>query len=422
LTDHDALLRAIIENPAEDTPRLVFADWLDEHADAFPDPSAARSRAAFIRDDIALSQLDEFDPLRLRWELLDKPRRENEPWANASLPRLPIGLSFGHDSPVFRRGFPWALTAPGASELPVPSFPEVAAPIECVRLGRCGSHTIAALRRAPWRDRLTAVEFDQRGPASPTDVVLEFAPDRIERVAFLNEAINSAEARYLLASPRLGRLTSLRIARAQAGAAVAAALIHGREALALRELHLVGCRVPRAHLDGLLASPAVAALHALSLGGDLIGHPQKLHAFASLNAPALRSLDLSDEVPPIAAIEAFLTSPGVPRLHRLDLARCSLNRERTGLLATGKFDNLRVLRLYGNSVGNEGAAALARSPHLANLLVLDLGHAQVGDEGVLAILESPLADRLVLLDLTGSPASEETKEELVGRMGDRVRV
>ena len=45
-----------------------------------------------------------------------------------------------------------------------------------------------------------------------------------------------------------------------------------------------------------------------------------------------------------------------------------------------------------------------------------------GDEGVLAILESPLADGLVLLDLTGSPASEETKELLVGRMGDRVRV
>ena len=114
------------------------------------------------------------------------------------------------------------------------------------------------------------------------------------------------------------------------------------------------------------------------------------------------------------------SNPG--RLCRLDLSRCSLNRERTRLLAGGAFDNLRVLRLYGNSVGNEGAAALARSPHLAGLLVLDLGHAQVGDEGILAILESPLADRLVLLDLTGSPASEETKEELVGRMGDRVRV
>jgi hypothetical protein len=172
----------------------------------------------------------------------------------------------------------------------------------------------------------------------------------------------------------------------------------------------------------MLGSPAVSALRALSLGGDLIGYPQKFHALARLTAPALRTLDLSDEVPPAAAVEAFLASPVVPGLRRLDLARCSLNRDRTQLLAGGAFDNLRVLRLYGNSAGNEGVIALARSPHLAGLLALDLGFTQVGDEGLLALLESPLADGLVLLDITGSPASEETKELVVGRMGDRVRV
>ena len=44
MTDHDALLRAIVENPAEDTPRLVFADWLDENADAFPTPGDGAGR------------------------------------------------------------------------------------------------------------------------------------------------------------------------------------------------------------------------------------------------------------------------------------------------------------------------------------------------------------------------------------------
>lgn len=37
-----ALLRAILMHPAEDTPRLVFADWLQEHGD--------EARAGFIRD------------------------------------------------------------------------------------------------------------------------------------------------------------------------------------------------------------------------------------------------------------------------------------------------------------------------------------------------------------------------------------
>lgn len=33
MSEHDALLAAILESPADDTPRFVFADWLDEHAE-----------------------------------------------------------------------------------------------------------------------------------------------------------------------------------------------------------------------------------------------------------------------------------------------------------------------------------------------------------------------------------------------------
>src|SRR5829696_7436743 len=46
VTEREALLRAIIENPEDDAPRLVFADWLDEHGE--PD------RAEFIRLQIEL--------------------------------------------------------------------------------------------------------------------------------------------------------------------------------------------------------------------------------------------------------------------------------------------------------------------------------------------------------------------------------
>ena len=31
MSDEDALLAAIIAAPDDDTPRLVYADWLDEH-------------------------------------------------------------------------------------------------------------------------------------------------------------------------------------------------------------------------------------------------------------------------------------------------------------------------------------------------------------------------------------------------------
>jgi uncharacterized protein (TIGR02996 family) len=35
MSDRDALRAAIRANPDEDTPRLAFADWLDERGDAF---------------------------------------------------------------------------------------------------------------------------------------------------------------------------------------------------------------------------------------------------------------------------------------------------------------------------------------------------------------------------------------------------
>jgi uncharacterized protein (TIGR02996 family) len=49
LTAGDALLREVLEVPGDDTPRLVLADWLEEHGE--PD------RAEFIRVQVALARL-----------------------------------------------------------------------------------------------------------------------------------------------------------------------------------------------------------------------------------------------------------------------------------------------------------------------------------------------------------------------------
>lgn len=45
MNDRDALLAAVIANPAQDAPRLVYADWLDEHDQ--------HQQAQFIREHIA---------------------------------------------------------------------------------------------------------------------------------------------------------------------------------------------------------------------------------------------------------------------------------------------------------------------------------------------------------------------------------
>jgi len=48
MSDREALLRTIFENPDDDAPRLVYADWLEEHGDS--------QQAAFIRLQIDLAR------------------------------------------------------------------------------------------------------------------------------------------------------------------------------------------------------------------------------------------------------------------------------------------------------------------------------------------------------------------------------
>jgi len=91
MTDEQGLLRAIREDPADLTPRLIYADWLDEHGDP--------ARAEFIRLQCLRSQEgitapNEFERRDREEELL----RDNRARWLAELPPL-WGITwseFGH--------------------------------------------------------------------------------------------------------------------------------------------------------------------------------------------------------------------------------------------------------------------------------------------------------------------------------------
>src|SRR5688500_1981869 len=57
MNDGQALLDAVCETPDDDTPRLVYADWLEENGEA--------DRAEFIRGQIELLRLGPDDRARL---------------------------------------------------------------------------------------------------------------------------------------------------------------------------------------------------------------------------------------------------------------------------------------------------------------------------------------------------------------------
>src|SRR5262245_17193649 len=96
MSDEKALLAAIWAHPHEDTPRLVYADFLQETGDA-----AKAARAEFIRFQCELARLEEDDPRRK--ELggrADALRRKHAG-------KWKAGLPLACRSASYVRGFPY---------------------------------------------------------------------------------------------------------------------------------------------------------------------------------------------------------------------------------------------------------------------------------------------------------------------------
>src|SRR5947209_3533135 len=90
----DGFLHDIGDHPDDDTPRLVYADWLEEHGGP-----GGEARAEVIRVQCTLARLDEADDRR--WELEARERRllraHGKHWAG---PLRPLVRRWR-----FRRGF-----------------------------------------------------------------------------------------------------------------------------------------------------------------------------------------------------------------------------------------------------------------------------------------------------------------------------
>jgi uncharacterized protein (TIGR02996 family) len=420
--DYDALLGAIGEHPADDTPRLVFADWLDDHADAFPTPDAVRARAALIRDDVTLSRLDEYDPARLRWELIEKPRREREKWVREAIPSALLAPTA--PGPFFRRGFPWCISFTPSQFLANAErfLPEVPAPTLSYS---SRDSAAAALFRSPLFARVVGLHLRGTHLGTTEVQLLSESPHAaaLEELSLAPGAMDGVAVRWLLRSGLFARLTRLTLGGRLPVGSIAVGDMRQAKRGRLRDLNLTDSGLTAVNVERLLTAPPLQGLERLSLAACRLGGASGYGALARAELPELRELNLSSTAPGPEGIRLFSTSPMLARLRRLGFASDHLNRALTAeLAARAEVGNLRVLDLSSNWVGNDGATAIAHSPHFAGLLVLDLSYAQVGDEGVEAILESPLADGLVLLDLRGSPASGEMKDVLKTRMGDRVRL
>src|SRR4051812_25441081 len=92
----EAFLAEIRASPEDDVPRLVFADWLEDHGDP--------ARAEFIRAQVQMARMNWREPGYS--ELKERSRKRLVEHHKDWLAGYPPELLTAHRGPAFRRGFP----------------------------------------------------------------------------------------------------------------------------------------------------------------------------------------------------------------------------------------------------------------------------------------------------------------------------
>jgi hypothetical protein len=384
----------------------VFADALEEGGDP--------RRAAFVREQVELSRLPEYDPLRVRAR---SRGHAHDPEWTAELD-LPDGFAWAADP--FRRGLPGAVRADAAAFVAHADELFTRYPVEALELSVVRVRDTRGFAECPWLGRITSLALAQGGGGHAVGRLLAAEGfTRLTELRIGSELTTPATVSAIISSWVFKRLTSLGVRNDQRqGGRLAGELARLGKPPRLRRLDLSGNRLAADVLAPLVASEAVAAVEHLDLSDNNLG-AAGLAALAGGVFPALRALHLPRTRPEEAGVAALVAAGFFPDLRSLALGGNNLGPGAAAALARGPADRLRVLDLSANRVGDRGAIALADGPRLAHLIDLDLAEALVGDAGAEALAAAPHLGGLIRLNLTGNPITGRGADRLRARFGPR---
>jgi uncharacterized protein (TIGR02996 family) len=237
----EAFVRDVIENPEDNAPRLIYADWLEENGDP--------ARAELIRLQILEWKMtgDKWGPSPYSRRIMELFRPNRDRWVREELP----GWLHKEHYIGFRRGFAEGV---GTTALRLVQKAEElwrAAPVQKLILRGAGGR-VKALAACPFLARVTEL--------------------------MLMNSVGDEDMIALASSPHLGKLTELDLSNSQVGDAGARALATcpGLAGLTMLDLHI--SRVGDEGALALAASPYLNHLERL----DLICNPISPAARATL--------------------------------------------------------------------------------------------------------------------------------------------
>jgi uncharacterized protein (TIGR02996 family) len=417
-----ALEAAVVADAEDDAPRLVYADWLEDHGDPV--------RAEYIRNECALWDklpADADYPARIERRL--ELRVQVQP--RTMEPKLPTAVGFhdsslegGDDSSVaFHRGFPYFAQDPH---------------VEGGHPGR--THAEA------FRDALAGVvsETTIRGVDFYTlwrhfDVISSSpAAGRLSAISCHNSDPEDGPtaAEMIAASPAAANLVWLDLAQMSTNRDLTA--LASAEFPRLLRLE-TNWWMPEDRVSDLLQADWFGRLRRIRMmnltgSGDVVGaglgrlpqlhtiesyevHSDALGALAAPGAfPALGRLSICASLRGAGSVT--LANAELPLLAVLELEGCGLrNDDVRTLLGASWFGRLRVLGMPTNEIGDRGVAAIAASPAAKNLQVLSLGDNSFGKGGLTAIARPGAFPSLTTLDLHSSVKRKASEDDVTRFLG-----
>ena len=420
MSDEAALQTAILANPDDDTPRLAYADWLDEHGDA-----AARDRAEFIRLQIEAARGAITDTRRnaiaRRCKALEKTHGKD--W------RAPFVAACGKEvvAAVFRRGFISDIF--GGVRLPS-RFPAIAkvCPVQRVDIdfdwitntsrdspgmGKC-----KALERLRWMEcRRFPAHFGKAVLASPHLTGL--------RTLYLQWGWLEKGVELVSRSPVARKLRHLWVWGASEGQITPGGgfgVITEAEWPSLTQVRLDNLALGPTGVTAVLRAAVERGWHAIHIHDRQLNRARAIAALKLVLAGKTRSASLGedctlDEPPePVPDDVRLLRLYGfwndgeeivrwvienVPpgRFNRLELSFCNLGGPTVRALAKWPgLAQITHLDLRVNHIGATGATALAASPHLENVNLLRVAHNGLGEKAK-AALKKRFARRVRVTDV-----------------------
>jgi uncharacterized protein (TIGR02996 family) len=262
----DALLRAVLADPDDDAPRLIYADWLDEQGNC--------DRAEFIRVQVALAHNGEDDPRNPQlWQ------RERELLAAHGV-RWAAPLNGLARPLAFRRGFVEEVEVPAAYFLSRGEYLFDAAPVRGARLVRAGLSG-PKLAACPTLARLAGLDLNNSHLWPSHLAVLLASPylTGLRALALTQGSVSLSDVMVLCGSPALGSLTRLELRNNRLYNAGAVLLAECPRLDRLRVLDLRNNGIGAEGGNALAASPHLGGLDLLDLRGNFIDSA----------APALRA-------------------------------------------------------------------------------------------------------------------------------------